>query len=296
MVELERKSKMMAGRLRRLIGRKCVALPGAFNAATARLIEQVGFEAVYVSGAGLSNATAGVPDIGLLSRREVAELAGYVAAAVDIPAMVDADTGFGDSGETVEQFMRAGIAAMQIEDQVSAKRCGHLGGKKLVSDSAMIGRIKSAAEARGRGNFVIVARTDARSVEGFESAVERAGKYLDAGADVIFPEALETEDEFAEFARRIRAPLLANMTEFGKSPLLDLGRLSRIGYRLAIFPQTAFRVAMKAEEAALRDLHKCGTQKSLLKEMQTRAELYQLLRYNPNGGEWRGETPRKRGR
>jgi methylisocitrate lyase len=287
---LERKSALMSARLRKLIGRKCVAMPGAFNAATARLIEQTGFEAVYVSGAGLSNATAGVPDIGLLSRAEVAALAGYVAAAVDIPALVDADTGFDAPGETLKRFTQAGLAGMQIEDQVSAKRCGHLPGKKLISAKTMTAKIASAVEARGRGGFVIVARTDARSVEGFDSAVERARRYLDAGADVIFPEALETEGEFAEFARRIRAPLMANMTEFGKSPLLDVRRLGRMGYRLAIFPQTAFRIAMKAEELALRDLHKRGTQRPLLKRMQTRQELYRLLRYNPTGGIWKGNN------
>ena len=158
---LERKSALMSARLRKLMDRGCVAMPGAFNAATARLIEQTGFEAVYVSGAGLSNAAAGVPDIGLLSRIEVAALAGYVAAAVDIPALVDADTGFDAPGETLKRFTQAGLAGMQIEDQVSAKRCGHLPGKKLISATAMVGKIKSAASARGRGNFVIVGRTDA---------------------------------------------------------------------------------------------------------------------------------------
>jgi len=285
---LSRKSALMAAKLRKLIARKCVAMPGAFNAATARLVEQVGFEAAYISGAGLSNATAGVPDIGLLSREEVAQLAGYIAAAVDIPTLVDVDTGFDGPGDTVKRFIRAGVAAMQIEDQVSAKRCGHLAGKKLVSGAAMAAKIASASRVRGKGNFVIVARTDARSVEGFDAAVERAERYLEAGADVIFPEAMETEDEFAEFARRIRAPLLANMTEFGKSPLLDLDRLGKIGYRLAIFPQTAFRVAMNAEERVLRDVRKLGTQKSWLGKMQTRKELYELLQYNPAEATWKG--------
>jgi methylisocitrate lyase len=287
---LERKSALMSARLRKLISRKCVAMPGAFNAATARLIEQTGFGAVYVSGAGLSNATAGVPDIGLLSRAEVAALAGYVAAAVDIPAVVDADTGFDGAGETLKRFVQAGLAGMQIEDQVSAKRCGHLPGKKLVSANAMVGKIKLAASARGRGNFVIVGRTDARAVEGFDAAVERAQRYLAAGADVIFPEALQSEGEFAEFARRVRAPLLANMTEFGRSPLLDVKRLGEMGYRLAIFPQTAFRIAMKAQEIALQELKKNGTQKVLLRKMQTREELYRLLKYNPTGGTWKGNN------
>ncbi len=205
MSNLSRRSHLMASKLRTLISQKCVAMPGAFNAATARLIERIGFEAVYVSGAGLANATAGVPDIGLLSRAEVAALAGYVAAAVDIPALVDADTGFDGTGETLKRFTQAGLAGMQIEDQVSAKRCGHLPGKKLISASAMVGKIKSAASARGKGNFVIVGRTDARAVEGFDAAVVRAQRYLEAGADVIFPEALQSEEEFAEFARRVCA-------------------------------------------------------------------------------------------
>jgi methylisocitrate lyase len=281
---LIRQSSSRAAQLRKLMRRSCVAMPGAFNAATARLVEQSGFDAVYVSGAGLSNAAAGVPDIGLLSRRQVAELAGYIAAAVKIPAIVDADTGFGgprDAGTTVEQFARAGIAGMHIEDQVSAKLCGHLDGKRLVSAAAMGAKIRAAAAARKRHDFLLIARTDARAVEGFDAAVRRARHYLDAGADAIFPEAMQSEDEFAEFARLIRAPLMANMTEFGKSPLLDLRKLAQLGYRLVIFPQTAFRVAMKAEERVLRDLHKFGTQRAWLKKMQTRGELYELLNYHP---------------
>jgi methylisocitrate lyase len=152
-----------------------------------------------------------------------------------------------------------------------------------------VAKIASASRSRGRGNFVIVGRTDARAVEGFDAAVNRAERYLNAGADAIFPEALESEDEFAEFARRIHAPLMANMTEFGKSPLLDVKRLAKMGYRLAIFPQTAFRVAMRSEEAVLQNLHKQGTQKNWLDKMQTRKELYELLQYNPAGGTWKGK-------
>jgi methylisocitrate lyase len=276
-----------AAQLRKLMRRSCVAMPGAFNAATARLIEKIGFDAIYVSGAGLCNATVGVPDIGLLSRREVAQLAGYIAAAVTVPVIVDADTGFGGPGgaaTTVRQFARAGIAGMHIEDQVSAKRCGHLGGKKLISSAAMSAKIRAAAAAGRDRDFIVIARTDARSVEGFDAAVKRARMYLDAGAEAIFPEALETEDEFAEFARLVRAPLMANMTEFGKSPLLDLRRLGQLGYRLAIFPQTAFRVAMKAEGNVLGDLRKLGTQRAWLTRMQTRQELYDLLDYHPERG------------
>ncbi|HEX4052864.1 MAG TPA: isocitrate lyase/phosphoenolpyruvate mutase family protein [Tepidisphaeraceae bacterium] len=279
-----RQSASMAAKLRKLMRRSCVAMPGAFNAATARLIERAGFDAVYVSGAGLSNAAAGVPDIGLLSRRQVAELAGFIAAAVKVPVIVDADTGFGgprDAAATVEQFARAGIAGMHMEDQVSAKRCGHLGGKMLITPVAMSAKIRAAVASRKRHDFLVIARTDARSVEGFGAAARRARMYLDAGADAIFPEALESEDEFAEFARLVRAPLMANMTEFGKSPLLGLGKLAQLGYRLVIFPQTAFRVAMKAEEKLLRDLRRLGTQRQWLGKMQTRRELYDLLDYKP---------------
>jgi methylisocitrate lyase len=271
----------MAGRLRNLIRKKCVAMPGAFSAATARLIQQTGFEAVYVSGAGLSNGPAGVPDIGLLSRDEVAMLAGFIASAVDVPALVDADTGFDNCAMTVRRFVRAGIAGMQIEDQVPAKRCGHLPGKHLVNAGAMVKRIESAVRGRGKGNFLIVARTDARAVEGFDGAVDRAERYLEAGADAIFPEALQNREEFAEFARRIKKPLLANMTEFGKSPLLGTAALAKMGYRMVIFPQTAFRIAMKAQESALKQLIAGGTQRPLLAKMQTREELYKLLDYRP---------------
>lgn len=264
-------------------------MPGAFNAATARLVEQVGFDAVYVSGAGLANAAAGVPDIGILSRSEVARLAGYIAAAVSVPVIIDADTGFGgpaDAARTVAAFERAGLAGLHIEDQIADKKCGHLSGKKLITTAHMSAKIKSAAAAKRDRDFLLIARTDARSVEGFDSAVARARAYLDAGADAIFPEALESEAEFAEFARRVRAPLLANMTEFGKSPLLSVSRLDQLGYRLAIFPQTAFRIAMKAEEEALRDLKKAGTQRHSIPKMQTRMELYALLKYDPAAPRW----------
>jgi methylisocitrate lyase len=275
--------------LRKLMAGKCIAMPGAFNAGTALLIEQAGFPAVYVSGAGLSNAALGVPDVGLLTLADVVQLSHYIAAAVDIPVLVDADTGFDNPAETVRRLIRAGVAAVQIEDQVPAKRCGHLAGKKLVSPRTMEKRIASAVRGRGRGKFVIVARTDARSVEGFDAAVDRARRYLAAGADCIFPEALQTEAEFAQFARQIHAPLLANITEFGKSPLLNISQLSSLGYRIAIFPQTAFRVAMKAEQSVLADLAKRGSQKNWLPKMQTRQELYDLLKYDPAKGTWKGK-------
>jgi len=290
------KRRRMTTQLRRLISRGCIAMPGAFNAATARLIARAGFSAVYVSGAGICNATAGVPDIGLLGLSEVATLAGYITAAVNIPALVDADTGFGsgfNAGRTVRELERAGLAGMHLEDQVFPKRCGHLVGKSIVSVDEMTERLRAAAAARTDPDFLIVARTDARAHEGLDAAIDRAHAYLKAGADAIFPEALQTEAEFARFAKSVRAPLLANMTEFGKSPLLGVSRLGKLGFRMVIFPQTAFRVAMKAEESAMSELFRRGSQRSLLSRMQTRRELYELLDYDPSATLWPPKDKRK---
>jgi methylisocitrate lyase len=274
-----------ATRLRQLINDGCVAMPGVFNASMGRLVERSGFDAVYISGAGLCNATAGVPDVGLLTLTEVAQLAGYVARAVKIPCIVDADTGFGgaeNAARTVEEFERAGLAGCHIEDQEFPKRCGHLAGKSLVPIEDMNEKITAAAAAKRDKDFLLIARTDARAVESFAKAVERAQSYLAAGADAIFPEALQTEEEFRDFAKEVKAPLLANMTEFGKSPLLSLGQLAELGYRMVIFPQTAFRVSMFAAGRMLRDLKASGTQEGWLDRMQTRKELYELLGYDPN--------------
>jgi methylisocitrate lyase len=271
-------------RLRQLIREGCVAMPGVFNAAMGRLVERSGFDAAYISGAGLCNATAGMPDIGLLTLTEVAQLAGYVARAVKIPCIVDADTGFGgaeNGARTVEEFERAGLAGCHIEDQEFPKRCGHLAGKTLVAVEDMNEKIAAAAKAKRDKDFLLIARTDARAVENFAKAVERAQSYLAAGADAIFPEALQTEEEFREFAKEVQAPLLANMTEFGKSPLLSLGQLAELGYRMVIYPQTAFRVSMFAAGQMLRDLKKSGTQAAWIDRMQTRQELYDLLGYDP---------------
>ena len=270
--------------LRRAIRQGCVVMPGAFNGLTARLAERCGFPAVYVSGAGLANATAGMPDIGLLTLTEVAQLAGYIAQAVRIPALVDADTGFGgpeNVARSIQTFERAGLAGMHLEDQVFAKRCGHLAGKAVVPIEEMIAKIRAAVRARRDPDFLIVARTDARSVDGLEAAVARARNYLKAGADAIFPEALESAQEFQAFARQVRAPLLANMTEFGRGPLLSARQLAGMGYRMVIFPLTAFRVSMKAAADCLRDLKGRGTQRAWLERMLTRQELYDLLDYDP---------------
>jgi methylisocitrate lyase len=278
-------------RLRELIAKGAVLLPGVSNAAIARQVEHLGFDAVYVSGAGMANATAGVPDVGLLTLTEVAQLAGYIAKAVKIPAIVDADTGFGGAenvARTIRELERAGLAGCHIEDQEFPKRCGHLAGKSVVDVEEMVGKIKAAIGARRDPNFRIIARTDARAVEGFDRAVERAGEYIAAGADAIFPEALQSPEEFRDFAREIDAPLLANMTEFGKSPLLSFHDLMELGYRMVIFPMSAFRVAMKASEKFFRALKESGTQKDWIDEMQTRQELYELLDYDPMAEEWLG--------
>jgi methylisocitrate lyase len=280
-----------AARLRDLIAQGCVMLPGVPNAAMARQVEHTGFDAVYISGAGMANATAGVPDIGLLSMTEVVRLAGYVANAVAIPAIVDADTGFGGAenvARTVCELEKAGLAGCHIEDQEFPKRCGHLAGKSVVDVDEMTGRIKAAVNARRDEDFVIIARTDARAVEDFDRAVERAGEYLAAGADAIFPEALQSAEEFRDFAKEIDLPLLANMTEFGKSPLLTFQQLADFGYRMIIFPQSAFRVSMKASEKFFAALKKTGTQSDWLEKMQTRQELYDLLHYDPEAGSWIG--------
>jgi len=285
--------KNKTARLRELISKEAVMMPGVSNAAMARQVEQVGFNAVYISGAGMANATAGVPDIGLLTLTEVTQLASYIANVVKIPAIVDADTGFGGAenvARTIQELEKAGLAGCHIEDQEFPKRCGHLAGKSIVDVEEMVGKIKAAAAVRRDPDFMIIARTDARAVEDFDRAVERAGEYLAAGADAIFPEALQSADEFRDFAKAIDLPLLANMTEFGKSPLLSFKELCDFGYKMVIFPMSAFRVTMKASEGFLRALKKAGAQSDWLDKMQTRQELYDLLDYDPNAESWPGSS------
>ncbi len=259
-------------------------MPGVFNASIARQVERAGFDAVYISGAGLCNATAGVPDVGLLTMSEVVLLAGYVARVVKIPCIVDADTGFGgaeNAARTVCELEAAGLAGCHIEDQEFPKRCGHLAGKSLIAINDMNEKLAAAAAAKRDRDFLLIARTDARAVEDFDRAVDRARSYLKAGADAIFPEALQTREEFRDFAKAVDAPLLANMTEFGKSPLMSVQELAELGYRMVIFPQTIFRATMRLAEQLLRDLKANGTQQSWLDRMQTRKELYELLDYDP---------------
>jgi methylisocitrate lyase len=280
-----------AARLRELIAKDAIIMPGVPNASMARQVERLGFDAVYVSGAGMANATGGVPDIGLLTLTEVVQLAGYIARAVKIPAIVDADTGFGGSenvARTVHELEAAGLAGCHIEDQEFPKRCGHLAGKSLIDIDEMTEKIKAAVAARRDHDFMIIARTDARAVEDFDRMIARAQRYVEAGADAIFPEALQNVEEFRDFPKRIDVPLLANMTEFGKSPLLSFKELAGFGYRMVIFPQSAFRVSMKASHRLLRALKESGTQKEWLDEMQTREELYKLLDYDPAAEKWLG--------
>ena len=282
-------------RLHELIAKGAVMLPGVPNAAMARQVERAGFDAVYISGAGMANATAGVPDIGLLTMTEVVRLAGYIANAVTIPTIVDGDTGFGGAdnvARTIHELEAAGLAGCHIEDQEFPKRCGHLAGKSLVDLEEMAAKIKAAVAARRDPNFMIIARTDARAVENFDRTVQRAGEYHAAGADAIFPEALQSAEEFRDFAKEIDLPLLANMTEFGKSPLLTFEQFADFGYRMVIFPQSAFRVSMKASEKFFAALKKTGTQSDWLDKMQTREELYELLEYDPAAESWNTNVER----
>ena len=270
-------------RLRHAYRSSPIMVPGAFNALAARIAERLGFRAVYLSGGALAAGWAGVPDVGLLSQTEFAEQAAVIARATALPLLCDADTGFGEAlsvARTVRLYEEAGAAGLHIEDQVLPKRCGHLTGKALVDPEAMAAKVRAAISARRDPDFVVVARTDARSVEGFDGAVARARRYLEAGADLIFPEALESPEEFARFAVEVPAPLVANMTEFGRGPLIDFEELAGLGYRIVLYPLTAFRAAMKAAEETLIALRDEGSQRGRLDRMQTRAELYERIGYD----------------
>jgi methylisocitrate lyase len=269
-------------RLRQAWAAAPVAIPGAFNALTAKLVERLGFRAVYLSGGALS-ASSGVPDIGLLTLTEFADEARRLTAATSLPLLCDADTGFGEVlnvERTVLELESAGAAGIHLEDQQFPKKCGHLSGKSVVEPDAFAAKIRAAVAAKRDPDFVLIARTDARGVTGFDDAVRRAHLYLKAGADVIFPEALESAEEFERFAREVPAPLLANMTEFGKGPLLSVSELGAMGYKLVLYPLTAFRAAMKAAAETLAQLRNNGHQRDALPRMQTRAELYDLLGYS----------------
>jgi methylisocitrate lyase len=260
---------------------RLLRFPGAFSPLVSLLIERQGFEGVYISGAVIS-ADLALPDVGLTTLTEVAQRGRAIARVTALPAIIDADTGFGEplnAARTVQEFEELGLSGCHFEDQSNPKRCGHLDHKSLVPSADMVKRIRAAVGARRDGNFVIIARSDARSVEGLSQAIERAKAYADAGADMIFPEALADETEFEQFRKAVSLPLLANMTEFGKSKLLTTQQLSALGCNVVIYPVTALRLAMKTVEHGLQVLKAEGTQAGLLDEMQSRAELYELIRY-----------------
>ena len=261
---------------------KITRLPGAFSPLVARAIQEKGFEGVYVSGAVVA-ADLALPDIGLTTLTEVAGRARQIARATDLPVLVDADTGFGEpmsAARTISAFEDAGVAGCHLEDQVNPKRCGHLDGKEVVPTDVMLRRIGAAVNERRDDQFVICARTDAAGVEGIDSAIERAKAYADAGADLIFTEALHTPEEFAKFRAAVDIPLLANMTEFGKSELLSAQELEDLGMNAVIYPVTTLRIAMGQVEEARGDIAETGTQKEWLERMQHRSRLYELLRYD----------------
>jgi len=256
---------------------------GTVNAFCSLLAEQAGFRAIYLSGAGVANASFGLPDLGMTTLTEVLEDVRRITRATDLPLLVDVDTGFGGGfmvARTTREMLAAGAAAMHIEDQVQAKRCGHRPGKALVSAGEMLERVKAAVDARKDESFVIMARTDAYSVEGLDAAVERACKYVDAGADMIFSEALSTLDEYRAFTRAVKVPVLANITEFGKTPLFTTQELASAGVAMALYPLSAFRAMGYAAAKVFEAIRRDGTQKAVIPQMQTRDELYRILRYH----------------
>ena len=252
---------------------------GTINAYSALLAERAGFRSLYLSGAGVANASFGVPDVGITSLADVVEDARRITSATSLPLLVDVDTGFGDMAQTVREMIRVGVAAIHLEDQVDRKRCGHLPGKQLVATAEMLDRIKAALDARTDPGFVVMARTDAAAVEGFASAIDRASQYVAAGADMIFAEALTTLDEYRQFTSAVSVPVLANLTEFGKTPHFTLDELRDAGICLALYPLTAFRAMSAAAVMTYKTLRQCGTQVQLIPQLQSRAELYDVLNY-----------------
>jgi len=260
---------------------RLLQFPGAHAPIVSLVVEEEGFDGVYISGAALS-ADLALPDIGLTTLAEVTERGRQIARVTTLPAIIDADTGFGETmnaARTIQEFEAAGLAGCHIEDQLSPKRCGHLDNKVLIDRVDMVRKLRAAADAKRDPNFLLLARTDAKATEGLNSAIERAKAYVNAGADAIFPEALHTEIEFEVFRKAISVPLLANLTEFGKTPLLTKKQLENLGYNIAIYPVTSLRLAMKAVKDGYAALMRDGTQANVVDNMQTRAQLYKLIRY-----------------
>lgn len=256
---------------------------GTINAYTAKLAERAGYRAIYLSGAGVANASFGLPDLAMTTLNDVCEDIRRISSATTLPLLVDADTGWGGAfmiGRTVSEMTRAGAAGCHIEDQVGVKRCGHRPGKALVDTAEMQDRLKAAVDGRTDDNFVIMARTDAHAVEGQKAALDRAAAYVEAGADMIFAEALTTLDEYRQFTSTIKAPVLANLTEFGKTPLFTTAEMADAGVQLTLYPLSAFRAMSRAAEDVYRSLRENGTQKTVVEKMQTRDELYDVLGYH----------------
>ena len=257
---------------------KILKFPGAYNPLTAKLIAEIGFEGVYISGGVMAN-DLGVPDIGLTTLKEVSYRANQISRVTDLPAIVDADTGFGDCKKTIETFENLGLSGCHIEDQIDQKRCGHLDNKEIIPSATMVNKIKTAVKAKKDKNFLVIARTDANSVEGLKETIDRVKAYEDAGADIIFPEAMKDEKEFELIRKNLKVNLLANMTEFGKSKLLSANELENLGYNIVIYPVTTQRLAMKSVEDGLRTIMNDGHQNNIIDKMQTRKRLYELVEY-----------------
>ena len=257
---------------------KLLRFPGAYNPLSAKLISEIGFDGIYISGGVMAN-DLGLPDIGLTTLEQVSYRASQITRVTDLPTIVDADTGFKDCKKTVSIFEAKGLAGCHIEDQVEQKRCGHLDNKELVTKEEMIIKIKDAVSARNDKNFLIIARTDANTVEGLDKTIDRIKAYEDAGADMIFPEAMKNENEFEKVRKISKGYLLANMTEFGKSKLLNKSELEKLGYNLVIYPVTTQRLAMKNVEDGLKSIFKNGDQNNVIGDMQTRKRLYELVEY-----------------
>ncbi len=262
----------------KLKSNKILRVPGAYNPLTAKLIEEIGYDAVYVSGGVMAN-DLGFPDIGLTTLQDVSTRSYLISRVTNLPTIVDIDTGFKSCKETIETFEEFGVAAVHLEDQIEQKRCGHLDNKELVSKEKMVAKIKECVSSRKDKNFKIIARSDAKSVEGIDSMIERCKAYIDAGAEVIFPEALKDEREFELVRKSLNSYLLANMTEFGKSKLLNYKQLEELGYNIVIYPVSTQRLAMKNVEDGLRAIFADGHQNNIIDKMQTRKRLYDLVEY-----------------
>ena len=262
----------------KLSKQKILRFPGAYNPLTAKLITKIGFDGIYISGGVMSN-DLGMPDIGLTTLKEVSYRANQIARVTDLPSIVDADTGFNNCSKTIEKFESLGLSACHIEDQIDEKRCGHLDNKEIVPTNDMVKKIKTCVNSRKDKNFLIIARTDANTVEGLNKTIERVKAYENAGADIIFPEAMKDEKEFEQIRKNSRVSLLANMTEFGKSKILSTTQLENLGYSIVIYPVTTQRLAMKSVEDGLKVIFEDGHQNNIIDKMQSRKKLYELVEY-----------------